>query len=162
MKKMLLLFVVLMASVPAHAGMAEVGKPFPAYTLQDQFGHTNTLSPSTRFVVVASEKGISEKLNEWLKPKEPGYLAAHKTEYVSDIEPMPGIITRMFALPKMKKYPFTLLLATEKSFAQTYPHQKGKIALFVLDEQQVLSEIRFLDAPADVEAVLAAGSAPRE
>ncbi len=162
MKRMLALFVVMMAAATAYAEMAEVGKPFPVYTLQDQFGNTNTLSSATRFVVVASEKGVSEKVNEWLKPKEPGYLAAHNSEYVSDIEPMPGIITKMFALPKMKKYPFTLLLATEKSFAQTYPRKDGKIALFVLDEKQVLSDVKFLDTPAEVEAVLAAGSSTKE
>lgn len=159
MKKLLMLCAVWFA-VAAHAEMAEVGKPFPAYTLQDQFGNTNRLSPATRFVLVASEKGVSEKLNEWLKPKEPGFLAAHRVEYVSDIEPMPGIITKLFALPKMKKYPFTLLLATDKSFAATYPRREGKIAVFVLDDQQVLVDIRYLDRAEEVEALLPVKVAP--
>jgi hypothetical protein len=154
MKNYLSLFTVLLFASVTLADKAEVGKPFPSYTLEDQFGNTNTLSKETRFVIVASEKGVSEKVNEWLKPMEKGYLAAHKAEYVSDIEPMPGIITTMFALPKMKKYPFTLLLATEKSFAQTYPAQKSKIALFVLDENQVLTEIRYLDQPSEIETAL--------
>jgi hypothetical protein len=149
----------LLLSVSVRAEVAEVGKPFPAYTLADQFGNTHSLSPATRFVVVASEKGVSERLNEWLKPKEQGFLAAHKTEYVSDIEPMPGIITKMFALPKMKKYPFTLLLATEKDFARTYPNQKGKIAVFVLDDNQVLADLKFLDTPAEVEVVITGAAA---
>ena len=69
---------------------------------------------------------------------------------------MPGVITALFARPKMKKYPFRLLLATEKSFAATYPAQKGKIAVFLLGDQQVLTEVRYVDAPAEVEALIVA------
>ena len=159
MKKLLLMVMLLIVSASVSmAEMAEIGKPFPSYTLEDQFGQTNTLSTDTRFVIVASEKDVSGKVNDWLKPKAPDYLAAHKTEYVSDIEPMPGIITTLFAMPKMKKYPFKLLLATEKSFAATYPKEKGRIALFVLDANQVLTDVRFVESPAEIEAVITAGA----
>ena len=159
MKKLLLMVMLLIVSAAGSmAEMAEIGKSFPSYTLEDQFGQTNTLSTDTRFVIVASEKDVSGKVNDWLKPKAPDYLAAHKTEYVSDIEPMPGIITTLFAMPKMKKYPFKLLLATEKSFAATYPKEKGRIALFVLDANQVLTDVRFVESPAEIEAVITAGA----
>jgi len=153
MKKILILIASVCASI-CQAEWAEVGKPFPSYTLEDQFGQTNTLSGETRFVIVASEKDVSGRVNDWLKTKEPNYLAGLKTEYVSDIEPMPGIITSLFALPKMKKYPFKLLLATEKSFAATYPKQKGRIALFALDANQVLTEIHYVETAAEIEALL--------
>ena len=159
MKKLLLMVMLLIVSASvSKAEMAQIGKPFPSYTLEDQFGQTNTLSTETRFVIVASEKDVSGKVNDWLKPKAPDFLAAHKTEYVSDIEPMPGIITTLFAMPKMKKYPFKLLLATEKSFAATYPKEKGRIALFVLDANQVLTDVRFVESPAEIEAAITAGA----
>jgi hypothetical protein len=157
MKKILILIAMMCASI-SQAQLAEVGKPFPSYTLEDQFGQTNTLSSETRFVIVASEKDISGKVNDWLKTKEPDYLAGLKTEYVSDIEPMPGIITSLFALPKMKRYPFKLLLATEKSFAATYPKQKGRIALFTLDANHVLTDLQFVETAAEIEAALTAGT----
>ncbi|MFO1489470.1 MAG: hypothetical protein U1F77_14150 [Kiritimatiellia bacterium] len=43
----------------------------------------------------------------------------------------------------MKKYPYTLLLADDKTFAEIYPAKKGHIALFVLDEKQVLTRIDY-------------------
>ena len=138
----------------AWADTAEVGKPFPPYTVQDAFEQTNTLQKSTRFVIVSSEKGVSEKINEWLKTKATDYLPRHATEYVSDITPMPGIITELFARPKMKKYPFKILLARDENFAKTYPSQKGKIALFVLDDQQVLKDLKYVEAPAELEKAL--------
>jgi len=144
-----------------RAERAETGRPFPRYTLTDQFGRTNALSPETRWVIVASEKDVSGKINNWLKARPPSYLHQLRAEYVSDIEPMPGIITTLFALPKMKKYPFTLLLARDKAFAATYPSEKGKIALFALDDMQVLTSIRFLDTAEEVEQAITA-SVPAE
>jgi hypothetical protein len=150
----------MVVAVTVQAERAEVGQPFPVYTLMDQFGKTNTLAETTRFVVVASEKQVSTGLNAWLKTKEAGYLADHAAEYVSDIEPMPGIITVLFALPKMKKYPFPVLLAREKSFAATYPSEAGRIAVFHLDAGQVLTAVSFVETPAEVEALLVAGQEP--
>jgi len=154
MKNVILLFVC-MAAFSSFAEKAEIGKPFPAYTLEDQFGATNSLASTTRFVIIASEKDVSGKVNTWLKGKEQGFLPDHQTEYVSDIEPMPGIITSLFALPKMKKYPFTLLLNREKEFAKIYPGQKEKIALFQLDDQQVLTHIHYLDKAEELDALIA-------
>jgi len=153
--KNILITLICFAAFTSHAEPVETGKPFPPYTLEDQFGQAATLSPDTRYVIIASEKDVSGKVNSWLKGKEKGFLPAHKTEYVSDIEPMPGIITSLFALPKMKKYPFTLLLNREKEFAATYPHQKGKIALFHLDEKQVLVNIHYVDNAEELDALIA-------
>jgi len=155
MKNILILLISFVA-LTIHAEPAEIGKPFPPYALEDQFGNPATLSPDTRFVIIASEKDVSGKVNTWMKGKETGFLPSHKTEYVSDIEPMPGIITSLFALPKMKKYPFTLLLNREKEFAQTYPHQKGKIALFQLDDKQMLVNIHYVDKAEDLDALITA------
>jgi len=139
------------------AGYAEPvskGQPFPPYTLQDPHGVTNTLKAETRFVIVASEMTISKAITAWLKTKEPGFLEAQRAEYVSDITPMPGIISYLFAKPKMRKYPFRMLLAEDPSFAKTYPRQEGHLALFVLDDQQVVSDLHFLAKPEELEAYL--------
>lgn len=139
------------------AEMVQVGRPFPAYTVQDAFAQTSTLQKATRFVIVASEKDVSGRINEWLTAKGADYLPGRKAEYVSDITPMPSLITEMFARPKMKKLPFKILLARDEAFARTYPSRPGQIALFVLDEQQVLAEIRYFPAPASLEKALGGG-----
>lgn len=148
-------FLLAISAASVFADKAEIGKVFPAYQLEDQFGNATGLAPDTRFVIIASEKGVSGRVNEWLKGKGQEYLTSNKVEYVSDIEPMPEIITRMFALPKMKKYPFTLILNKSKEFAQVYPSEKGKIAVFVLDAKQILTGVHFVDTAADVEALIA-------
>jgi hypothetical protein len=142
------------------AASLEKGMPFPKYTVTDAFGATNTLAADTRFVIVSSEKDVSAKVHAWLAPKGKDFLPSHKAEYVSDITPMPGLITTMFALPKMKKYPYKILLADDPQFAKTYPSQPGKIAVFTLDEQQHIAEIQFVGDGAAVEAIIAPAPAP--
>ena len=138
-----------------YAEALQVGSTFPVYTLEDAHGQTNVLGAETRAVLIASEKGVSERLTGWLKPRSPGYLEEHRTEYVSDITPMPSIITHLFALPKIRKYPFRLLLARDENFAKTYPHQEGRFALFLLDGQRTITGLHFLEKPEDLEPLLA-------
>lgn len=138
----------------AGAGDLGVGEAFPPYTLTDPFGVTNRLGSETRAVIISSEKNVSERVNAWLKTKPHGYLEAHRADYVSDITPMPALITTLFALPKMRKYPFRLLLAQDEAFAKTYPHRPGQIALFLLDAGHVITDLHFVDQPAQLEALL--------
>lgn len=153
----MLRWIALIAVLLPLAGRAELvskGQPFSPYTLPDPHGVTNTLKAETRFVIVASEMTISKSITAWLTAKEPGFLEARRAEYVSDITPMPGLISYLFAKPKMRKYPFRMLLAEDPSFAQTYPRKEGHLALFVLDDQQVVSDLHFLAKPEELDAYL--------
>jgi hypothetical protein len=149
-----LLLVCLLLPLSLRAEPVKPGDAFPAYTLNDPHGKSHTLGSDTRFVIMASEMTISKSITAWLKNKEPGFLEASRAEYVSDITPMPGIISYLFAKPKMRKYPFRMLLADDKNFADTYPRKPGKLALFVLDENRVISDLKFLDKPDELDALL--------
>jgi hypothetical protein len=155
MRKLILLLA-LSGITAAQAQVAEKGKPFPPYTLPDQFDQTNTLSRETRYVIITSQMEISGLVNTWLKGKTNDFLSTQRIEYVADITPMPQLITKLFALPKMKKYPFRLLLARDPKFAATYPRQTGRIALFILDESQVVQKIKFLEKPEEIEGFIGA------
>jgi hypothetical protein len=65
---------------------------------------------------------------------------------------MPGI-GRMFALPKMKKYPHRILLADAEDFLRRYPSQEYRITALRLDAQGVITAIEFFD-PKQVPAQL--------
>lgn len=155
MKKILL--VLLLCTAFKAWSEVETGKPFPSYDLVDQFGTPHTLADDARYVFISSEKSISGSIADWLKTKDKDYLTNLKAEYVSDITPMPAIITKMFALPKMKKYPFTVYLADDKEFEKTYPAQKKKIAFFELGEGHEVKAIHFLDKPEELEAFFEPG-----
>jgi len=137
-----------------HAETVAVGSPMPSYTLADQFGEEHTLAKETRYVLVVSDRELSKQVNAWLAEKGEGYLGEQTMEYVSDISPMPKMVTKLFALPKMKKYPFKMLLWREDGMADTYPRQEGRLALFALDEDHMVTAIHYLATPADIETQL--------
>ncbi len=143
MKIHLLLLALLIPGL-ASAELVRKGRPFPSFTLPNPHGVTNTLKTTTRAVIISSEKDVSGQIRDWLLTKKPDFLEQQRAEYVADITPMPALITTLFALPKMKKYPFPMLLADDPRFATVYPTQKGRIALFLLDDQHILQDVHFL------------------
>ena len=154
MRKLIAIASLALIARSALAAPVEQDQPFTPYTVTDAFGATNTLSRDTRFVIISSEKGVSARVNEWLQAKDKDYLPHHRAEYVSDITPMPGIITTMFALPKMKKYPYKILLSRDPEFAKTYPAKDGKIALFILNEDQRVSQIIYVEKAKELDSYI--------
>jgi hypothetical protein len=123
----------------------QVGDILEGLTLEDPQGNQRFLDSSTRVVVISSTNEHSKAINQWLAKRNPSFLKDHRTEYISDITPMPAIISKLFARPKMRKYKFPMLLVNDQSFASKYPSKSGKIAIFEIDAQRRISAISFFD-----------------
>jgi len=139
MKKYLLTALIL--SVTLFADI-EVGDTFPQITLQDQFEKVHTLSRQDKVILMAFEKDVSIGLSDYLKSKGKTFLSQHHAKFISDISTMPSFITSMFALPKMKKYPFSVLLIRDDS-GKIFDRRKGKITLYTLKNFKV-SSVKFV------------------
>lgn len=68
---------------------------------------------------------------------------------VSDISKMPSLVTKMFALPKMRKYPFTVALDRKGDLTKTWPRTKGSLTLIKLDKLEV-KEVSLLKSEEEV------------
>jgi hypothetical protein len=143
MKKIWLLLICLCLT-PARAEEVSSPADFPAYTLADQHGKEHVLQPETRTVIMSFDMTLSKGINEWLSKKDADYLAEHQAEYVVDISPMPAVINKLFAGPKMRKYKFPIIQATANDFADDYPHEEGKISLFALTDDQSKATVTFV------------------
>ena len=94
---------------------------------------------------------VSKAMNLWLNEKDKNYLAENSTEYISDITEMPSIITWLFAGPKMRKYPFEILLADDEHFAPKYPIQEEKILVLDLDASKKVTAISYFENMDQIE-----------
>ena len=141
-------------AAPAAPKAVAVGEKFPGYELEDQHGNKHSLDPATQIVLISTNMELSKSVHGWLLEKPPTYLADHHIEYVSDITDMPGIISWMFAKPKMRKYPFRILLADDEAFAPNYPAEEAKLAAFELAPDRTVKRIAFLNSVAEVETML--------
>lgn len=126
-----------------------IGDAFPALTLEDQFETAHTIAAEDRVVMISFEHDVSAAVNDYLKQQPEGFLAGHHTRYVSDISAMPSIIATLFALPKMRDYPFEIMLNEKEDFAKHYAKKEGKLTVYRVRDGRV-TNVEFIN-PEEVE-----------
>lgn len=134
----------------AHA--LEVGETFPTVSLQNQFNENFIIDTQTKFVLFSADKAASTLLHENLtsakiKPEDIG------AAYISDISKMPSLITKMVAVPKMKKYNYKLGLDREGTLTKTWPRKDGEITCIELKDTKVMS-ISYLKSNSEIQSFL--------
>lgn len=120
-------------------------------TLEDQWEKTHSLDAKTKWVLFSHHKVGGEWVKNSVDSLQLTPLAQHDLLYVADISAMPGLITRMFALPKMRDYAFSIALVRESELVDDWPRQEDHVALIELKSLQVKTVHHFAD-----EASLAA------
>jgi hypothetical protein len=116
-----------------------LGEEISSFTLADQFEKDH---------IVSFEKDTGADMNEFLNTKNPKYLEERNAVFIANISKMPGIITKLFAMPKMKKYKHTILLINDeedKRFAQ----EEEKITVYKL-KNGVIEKINFVSSAQEV------------
>lgn len=107
--------------------------------LNDQFDVKTTINESTQWVLFSVEKDASDLVNKSLEDLKLTSLKDMNGVYVADISRMPSLVTSMFALPKMKKYPFPVALDRDGEPTAKWPREKGKVTLMKLKNLEIVS-----------------------
>ena len=133
-------FVILATALAAKE--LSVGDAVPAFAANDQMGREFKFAPGPRFLLLGFDMNATKAANEKFTALGAGGLEKLGAVYVMDIHAMPGI-ARLFALPKMRKYPFRVILATTAEMLAPFPHQPEKITVLVLTPEGKVREIRY-------------------
>ncbi|EGV17233.1 hypothetical protein [Thiocapsa marina] len=141
----------------ASAASLENGTPMPALTLQDQYDTTHTIDASTRLLIFSAEREVSALVETALADQTTESLSAVGIRYVSDISAMPGMVTSMIALPKMRKRPYSMLLGRDPEETAMLPREPGKVTL-ITSEGGNITSVQFIGDAASLRAAL--GIAP--
>jgi len=149
---------------PLAAAPLTVGTPLPPLTLNDQHDKPVTIGPATRWIVFASEKAVSDMVNTVLSAEPAGTVERLQLVYIADISAMPAMVTRMFALPKLRELPYPVALARESDqVAQVadLPRQPGSATLLRLEDGRI-ARISAVGSAAELRAALGlAGATPQ-
>lgn len=148
--KILITTLVLMSTLFAEI---KIGEFFPKLTLVDQFNKkTEVKKKGSTTLLLSFEKDVSAEIKRYLGAKEKGFLVENDMMYISDISSMPSFITRMFALPKMKKFTFKVSLIYDEKEATSINRQKGKVTVVRLKDNRI-QKVTFI-VPKELGSVL--------
>ncbi len=120
----------------------KAGDPLPTLALTDQHEKPAPISPDTRHLIFAAEKGASEMVTTLLDSKGAAWLKQTGGVYLADIHAMPGLVSRMFALPKLREKPYPIVLGRNEPDLAMIPHKKDCVTLIAVQDGK-LGEVRY-------------------
>lgn len=136
----------LLSLSPLLAQAVEVGEQLKPWTLLDQYDQAYSLNDQTRTLLVASNMDGAKLVKAALQDRPKGYLEARSTVFVADIQRMPALISKLFAIPAMRDYSYRVLLDRDGSVATRYAPAEDKVLWLQLDKGQVVSQREFTSA----------------
>ncbi|WP_221031399.1 hypothetical protein [Actomonas aquatica] len=150
------LFAAALGAADTPTDTYEVGDKFETIAVKDQHEKDVTVAPGgdTRHLIVSFVMGTGKDANRYFEKQGATWLEKHDAVFLANIYGMPGI-GRMFALPKMKKYPHRILLGDDEHLLDRYPEQKGKLTVFDFNADGTIAAIRFLDPDDELDQLFA-------
>ncbi|QXI05446.1 FAD/FMN-containing dehydrogenase [Pseudomonas tensinigenes] len=139
-------WLLLFAVFPLFAHALEIGERLAPWTLLDQYEQPFTLDDSTTTLLVARGMDGAKLIKEALKDQPKGYLEARHAVFVADIQRMPALIARMFAVPAMRDYHYRVMLDREGRVASRYPGAEGQVLWLQLKDGRLLSQREYANA----------------
>lgn len=136
----------------AMAAELQTGDAIPAITLKDQFDKPVTLTTDVKTLLFVIEKPASDLVNNYLLKQDKNYLLNHNAYFIADISGMPGMITKMFAIPKMQKRPYSIMLAYDAQETAFMPREKNQVTVVKVAGGKVES-IQYLASETALAAV---------
>lgn len=131
----------------------EPGERLAPWTLLDQYDRPYSLDGRLRLLLVTRDMAGAKQVKAALAGRPYGYLESRQAVLVADISRMPALVSRLFAVPAMRDYPYRVLLDRESRVAPRYmADEQGVVCLWLRDG--VLQARRLLVDENDLRRVL--------
>lgn len=124
--------------------------------LPDQHDVQVTTSESTKWILFASDMNGYKMTRDTLEKLKITDLAPLELHFVADISGMPSLISKMFAMPKMKKLPYQILLDREAKVTAHWPKKEEQLTLMKIEGSKVV-DLKFLSTEVEVKALFESG-----
>lgn len=132
----------------AFANSLTVGDSLPTLTIKDQFEKEHVVDAKVKTILFSASKTEGASIKDFLLTKDKEFLAKNNLVYVADITGMPSIITSLFAMPKMKEYPFLVLLVDEANKG-LFPVKEDMISVITLDNSKI-TDVKYVKTAAEL------------
>lgn len=147
--------ILVFAAIAAQAEPLRPGMTMPEIRLTDQHDVEATIGANVRYVLVTRDMDSGNLVKEALAENGGATLESARAVYVSDISRMPGVITKLFALPAMRKRGYPVLLDHDGKATADIPNEEGKITVLEL-AGAAIARIHYVSTIEGLRALLAA------
>ncbi|OYU05827.1 MAG: FAD/FMN-containing dehydrogenase [Pseudomonas sp. PGPPP1] len=147
------LAVAVLSLLPLWAQAIEVGERVVPWTLLDQFDQAYTLDDQARVLLVARSMDAAKQVDAALQGQPKGYLESKHGVFVADIQRMPRLIAKLFAVPAMQSYNYRVMLDRDARIAPRYPGPVDKVLWLQLDNGKLVAQREYSSA-ADLRQAL--------
>lgn len=145
----------LLLAATAGAEPLAVGSGLPELRLVDQHGEELAVDAATRRLVFSRDMDAGEIVKSALADDGALLLGRAGAVYVTDISRMPGLVTKLFALPAMKKRPYRIGLDRDGKATADLPATEGEVTVLALEGLSIVRVDR-ASSPEALRALLAA------
>ena len=137
-------------AVSAHTKTLNLRARLPSIVLNDQFDQPVLIDSSTQWIVFSQEKAVNACVSDYMSEQGAQQIRQRGIVYVADISGMPTLVTRMFALPKMRKLSFPIGLARDSKILADIPRRNGAATILRV-HSGVVQNIIFANNPAQLK-----------
>jgi hypothetical protein len=141
----------ILLSVVLSTAHAEDLKP---QLFTDQWDKQQVLDGDTRLIIYSNHKAGSGWVKEALEDLSSTDLDSRHWLYVANISKMPKMISKMFAIPKMRDYSFAVALVRDDEAVKSWPAETDKVMVYQLDNLSIQA-IDYFDSAESLQAFLA-------
>lgn len=145
---------VLLGVGAATAEPPAVGERFPTFQWTDQHDVAAAVGAEVRYVLFTRDMDGGKVVQEVFAEDGQRMLDGARAVYISDISRMPALVTRMFALPSLRKRSYRVLLDRDGTATRDFPSDDGRVTVFVLADGSI-EAIRTIASPEGLAALLA-------
>jgi hypothetical protein len=117
-----------------------------AFSLKDQYGNQHEIDETTRLILLSKDMKGGKIIRNGLKETYRNYLKNHNTVFIADVSGMPRLIRKFIALPKMRRYPYSILLDLGPSVTKDLPSQPDKATLICVRDLRI-TDIQYIENP---------------
>jgi hypothetical protein len=123
-----------------------VGDRMEPFSLEDQHGAEHRVDGSVRIVLFSRDMEGGDLIRQALAETQPELLDRQRAVYVADISGMPRLIAKMFALPKMRKRPYPMLLDRDGIATARLPDVDERATLLFCKDLRIIRVLHLADA----------------
>jgi hypothetical protein len=118
------------------------GDILPALLLTDQHDKPANIDENITRIIFAADNSAASMVTALLDTKSTDWLIQTHTVYLADIHKMPSLIAKLFALPKLREKPYSIILGREEADLAMFTRQKNCITVISVNNLK-LGETHF-------------------